>query len=87
MALFPGAWWAAPLAYLAGIAAILLTGTLLGGTRWFPQGDTPFLLELPPYRLPNLRDLVQGTVRRLGEFLKKAGSLLLLASVAVWFAG
>ncbi len=85
-ALFPGAWWAAPLAYLAGIAAILLTGTLLGGTRWFPQGDTPFLLELPPYRLPNLRDLVQGTVRRLGEFLKKAGSLLLLASVAVWFA-
>lgn len=83
---FPGAWWVAPTAYLAGVGAILLTGWLFGGSRWFPPGDTPFLLELPDYRLPALGDLVRGTGRRVGEFLRKAGSLLLLASAAVWFA-
>lgn len=83
---FPGGWWVAPTAYLAGVGAILLTGWLFGGSRWFPPGDTPFLLELPEYRLPGLGDLVRGTGRRVGEFLRKAGSLLLLASAAVWFA-
>lgn len=83
---FPGAWWVAPTAYLAGVGAILLTGWLFGGSRWFPPGDTPFLLELPDYRLPGLGDLVRGTGRRVGEFLRKAGSLLVLASAAVWFA-
>ena len=83
---FPGAWWVAPTAYLAGVGAILLTGWLFGGSRWFPPGDTPFLLELPDYRLPALGDLVRGTGRRVGEFLRKAGSLLVLASAAVWFA-
>lgn len=83
---FPGAWWVAPLAYLAGVGAILLTGWLFAGSRWFPAGDTPFLLELPEYRLPGLGDLARGTIRRVGEFLGKAGSLLVLASAAVWFA-
>lgn len=83
---FPGAWWVAPTAYLAGVGAILFTGWLFGGSRWFPPGDTPFLLELPDYRLPGLGDLARGTGRRVGEFLRKAGSLLLLASVVVWFA-
>lgn len=83
---FPGGWWVAPTAYLAGVGAIFLTGWLFGGSRWFPPGDTPFLLELPDYRLPGLGDLVRGTGRRVGEFLRKAGSLLVLASAAVWFA-
>ncbi len=83
---FPGAWWLAPLAYLAGVGAVLLTGWLFGGSRWFPPGDTPFLLELPDYCLPRLGDLLRGTGQRVGEFLRKAGSLLLLASAAVWFA-
>ncbi len=83
---FPGAWWVAPTAYLAGVGAILLTGWLFWGSRWFPPGDTPFLLELPDYRLPALGDLVRGTGRRVEEFLRKAGSLLVLASAAVWFA-
>ena len=83
---FPGGWWVAPTAYLAGVGAILLTGWLFGGSRWFPPGDTPVLLELPDYRLPALGDLVRGTGRRVGEFLRKAGSLLLLASAAGWFA-
>lgn len=83
---FPGSWWVAPLAYLAGVGAILLTGWLFDGSRWFPPGDTPFLLELPDYCLPSLGDLARGTGQRVGEFLRKAGSLLLLASVAVWFA-
>lgn len=82
----PGGWWAAPLAYLAGAGAALFSGWLLAGSRWFPKEDLPFLLELPDYRLPRPADLLRGSGRRLGEFLKKAGSLLLLASVALWFA-
>lgn len=83
---FPGGWWVAPGAYLVGAGAALFSGWLLSGSRWFPREDLPFLLELPDYRLPRLGELLRGTGRRLGEFLKKAASLLLLASVAVWFA-
>ncbi len=83
---FPGCWWVAPLAYLIGGSAALFSGWLLSGSQWFPKEDLPFLMELPDYRLPSLRDLLRGTGQRLGEFLKKAASLLLLASVAVWFA-
>lgn len=83
---FPGCWWVAPLAYLIGAAAALFSGWLLSGSRWFPKEDLPFLLELPDYRLPRWGELLRGTGRRLGEFVKKAASLLVLASVAVWFA-
>ena len=82
----PGGWWVAPLAYLVGVAAALLSSWLLSGSPWFPREDVPFWMELPDYRLPPLGELLRGTGQRLGAFLRKAGSLLLLASVAVWFA-
>lgn len=83
---FPQSWWVAPLAYLAGVGAALFSGWFLAGTRYFPREDVPFLMELPAYRLPRAGDLLRGVGRRLGEFLRKAGSLLLLASMAVWLA-
>jgi len=83
---FPGCWWLAPGAYLLGLAAVLFTAWLLHGTPLFPREEVPFLLELPPLRLPTLENLWAGTGERLMEFLKKAGSLLVLASAAVWAA-
>lgn len=83
---FPGAWWLAPLAYGVGLAAALFSSWLLSGTRAFPKEDVPFLLELPDYRLPPSSALWGRTWERLGEFLKKAGTLLVLSSAAVWCA-
>lgn len=83
---FPGAWWLAPAAYGVGLAAALFSSWLLSGTRRFPKEDVPFLLELPDYRLPPSSALWGRTWERLGEFLKKAGTLLVLASAAVWCA-
>lgn len=83
---FPGAWWLAPAAYGVGLAAALFSSWLLSGTRRFPKEDIPFLLELPDYRLPPSSALWGRTWERLGEFLKKAGTLLVLASAAVWCA-
>ena len=71
---------------VVGGAAALLSSWLLSGSQWFPREDVPFWMELPDYRLPPLGELLRGTGQRLGAFLRKAGSLLLLASVAVWFA-
>lgn len=83
---FPGCWWLAPGAYGLGLAAILFTAWFLHGTPLFPREELPFLLELPPLRLPTPQALWAGTGERLKEFLKKAGSLLVLASAAVWGA-
>lgn len=83
---FPGAWWLAPAAYGVGLFAALFSSWLLSGTRRFPKEDIPFLLELPDYRLPPSSALWGRTWERLGEFLKKAGTLLVLASAAVWCA-
>lgn len=83
---FPGAWWLAPAAYGVGLFAALFSSWLLSGTRQFPKEDIPFLLELPDYRLPPSSALWGRTWERLGEFLKKAGTLLVLASAAVWCA-
>lgn len=83
---FPGAWWLAPLAYGVGLSAALFSSWLLSGTRRFPKEDIPFLLELPDYRLPPSSALWGRTWERLGEFLKKAGTLLVLSSAAVWCA-
>lgn len=83
---FPGCWWLAPAAYGLGLGAVLFTAWLLHGTPCFPQEEVPFLLELPPLRLPSLQSLWAGTGERLGDFLQKAASLLVLASAAVWGA-
>ena len=84
-ALFGGAWWIAPSAYLLGMAAILLSAALLGKLRIFPKGGAPFVMELPPYRLPSAGNLARSVRERTAAFLKKAGTVILLSALLVWF--
>ncbi|MDR1735217.1 MAG: ferrous iron transport protein B [Oscillospiraceae bacterium] len=84
-ALFDGGWWFAALAYLAGIAAILLSCFLLKGFISRHTGEeAPFLIELPPYRLPDGRTLWQSVGEKTAAFLRKATTVILLCAAAVW---
>jgi len=85
--MFGGGWWMAPLAYFAGFGAVVLTAWLsarLGPGRKKSR-QTAFVLELPDYRLPSLPSLLRSVWTRTFSFLKKAGSVILLSSMAVWF--
>ena len=83
--LFGGAWWFAPCAYFIGILAIVISGTILKKTRPFLSDDTPFVMELPSYHLPTFKNVMKSMWERGSGFLKKAGSIILLASVVIWF--
>ena len=85
-AIFGGAWWVAPSAYFLGIAAVVLSGLILKKTKRF-QGDVaPFVMELPSYHMPTVKSVAHATWERGWSFIKKAGTIILLSSVAVWFA-
>ena len=84
---FGGAWWIAPLCYLAGAAAVLLSGLILKKTGLFAHSDSPFVMELPDYRLPRPSRLLSTVWERCFSFIKRAGSVILLASLALWFLG
>lgn len=84
--LFDGAWWIAPSTYFAGIAAVLLSGVILKKNRWFSGEPAPFLMELPVYRLPMAGSLVCSVTQRVGGFLKKAGTVILLSGLLIWLA-
>ncbi|MDI9470955.1 MAG: ferrous iron transporter B [Bacillota bacterium] len=85
-ALFADAWWVAPSAYFASIAAILISGIVLKKFRAFAGDAAPFVLELPSYRLPRPGDVLRSMLERAWSFIKRAGSIILLAQVFVWFA-
>ncbi len=84
-ALFKGAWWVAPSAYFLGIAAVVVSGIILKKTRLFAGDPSPFVLELPAYRLPTLTSLSKSVWERSWSFVKKAGTVILLASLLIWF--
>ena len=77
---FGGAPWVAPSVYMIGIAAVFVTALLTGGRGH----DVHFAAELPDYRIPSLRSVVKSTVMRSLEFLKKAATVIFLASLFVW---
>ncbi len=84
-ALFGGAAWVAPSAYFMGIAAVVLSGLILKKTKLF-QGDVaPFVMELPAYHMPTLGNVLRTTWERGWSFIKKAGTIILLSSVVLWF--
>ena len=84
-ALFGGAAWVAPSAYFVGIAAVVLSGLILKKTKLF-QGDVaPFVMELPAYHMPPLRNILRTTWERGWSFIKKAGTIILLSSMVLWF--
>ncbi|EOS58356.1 ferrous iron transporter B [Anaerotruncus sp. G3(2012)] len=84
-ALFGGAWWVAPSAYFIGVAAIVLSGIILKKTRMFAGDPAPFVMELPQYHMPTAVNILRGTWERGWSFIKKAGTVILLASIFVWF--
>ena len=84
-AVFGGVWWVAPLAYFMGIASIVMSGIILKKTKPFLGETTPYIMELPEYRLPRFVDLLRSMWDRAWAFIKKAGTIILLATVAVWF--
>ena len=85
-ALFDGAPWVAPCAYFVGIAAIICSGILLKKTKMFAGDPAPFVMELPAYHLPTVGNVVRSTWERGWSFIKKAGTIILLSTIFVWFA-
>lgn len=83
--LFGSAWWFAPCTYFIGILAIVLSGAMRKKTRPFLSGDTPFVMELPAYHMPTAKNVLKSMWERGSDFLKRAGSIILLASIVIWF--
>lgn len=84
-ALFGGAWWVAPSAYFIGIAAIILSGIMLKKTKLFSGEPAPFVMELPAYHLPTVGNVLRSMWERAWSFIKKAGTVILLSSIILWF--
>lgn len=84
-ALFGGEWWVAPSAYFMGIFAIVISGIMLKKTKLFASIPSPFVMELPPYHLPVLGNILRVTAERGISFIKKATTIILLSSIVLWF--
>ena len=84
-ALFGGASWVAPSAYFIGIAAIITSGIILKKTRRFAGEPAPFVMELPAYHMPTITNVLRSMWERGWSFIKKAGTIILLSSILVWF--
>jgi ferrous iron transport protein B len=85
-ALFNGTWWVAPSAYFIGIAAIICSGVILKKTKMFADDVAPFVMELPAYHMPTVLNILRSMWERGWSFIKKAGTVILLATIVVWFA-
>ncbi len=83
-ALFGGAWWVAPSAYFMGIAAIIISGIILKKTKLFAGDPAPFVMELPAYHMPTLGNVLRSMWDRGWSFIKKAGTVILLANIIIW---
>ena len=83
-ALFGGAWWVAPSAYFVGIAAIIISGIILKKTSLFAGDPAPFVMELPAYHWPTVKNILRSMWERASSFIKKAGTIILLSSIVLW---
>lgn len=84
-ALFNGAWWVAPSAYFVGIAAIICSGIILKKTKMFAGEPAPFVMELPAYHMPTIGNVLRSMWERGWSFIKKAGTIILLSTIVLWF--
>ena len=84
VALFGGAWWVAPSAYFLGLASIVVSGIMLKKTKMFAGDPAPFVMELPAYHLPTVGNVLRSMWERGWSFIKKAGTIILLASIIIW---
>ena len=85
-ALFDGASWVAPSAYFVGIAAIICSGIILKKTKMVAGDPAPFVMELPAYHMPTVVNVLRSMWERGWSFIKKAGTIILLSTIVVWFA-
>ena len=84
-ALFDGAWWVAPSCYFLGMAVIILSGIILKKTKIFAGEPAPFVMELPAYHMPTFGSVMRSMWERGWSFIKKAGTIILLSSIVIWF--
>ena len=84
-AIFGGAPWIATGAYFIGITSIIISGIMLKKTKMFAGDVAPFVMELPSYHWPTLTNLLNSMWERGLSFIKKAGSIILLSTIVIWF--
>lgn len=85
-AFFGNAWWVSFSAFFVGIAAVLCSGIILKKTRMFAGEPAPFVMELPAYHMPTAGNVLRSMWERGWSFIKKAGTIILLSAIFVWFA-
>ena len=79
-----GVWWYAPILYLGGMAAVIVSGIILKKTKYFHGDPAPFVMELPEYHAPSAYNVFKATWNRAKAFVIKAGTIILLCTVVVW---
>ena len=84
-ALFGGSAWIATSAYLIGVAAVIVSGIILKKTKPFAGNPAPFVMELPTYHMPTLRNIARTTADRGMDYVKRATTIVLLSSIVLWF--
>lgn len=84
-ALFNNAWWVSWSAYFIGIGAIICSGIILKKTKMFAGDPAPFVMELPAYHMPTAGNVLRSMWERGWSFMKKAGTIILLSSIVIWF--
>ncbi len=84
-AIFGGSPWVSVSAYFIGMAAIIISGIILKKTQMFAGDPAPFVMELPPYHMPTLGNVLRSMWERGWSFIKKAGTIILLSTIVVWF--
>ena len=84
-AIFGGSAWVATSAYFVGMAAIIISGIMLKKTKMFAGDPAPFVMELPAYHMPTLGNVLRSMWERGWSFIKKAGTIITLSTILVWF--
>ena len=84
-AIFNGSAWVATSAYFIGMAAIIISGVMLKKTAMFAGDPAPFVMELPAYHMPTLINVLRSMWERGWSFIKKAGTIILLSTIVIWF--
>lgn len=85
-AIFGGSAWVATSAYFVGMAAVIVSGIMLKKTKMFAGDPAPFVMELPAYHMPTLLNVLRSMWERGWSFIKKAGTIILLSTIFIWFA-
>ena len=85
-AIFGGSAWVSTSAYFIGMASIIVSGIILKKTKMFAGDPAPFVMELPAYHLPTVGNVLRSMWERGWSFIKKAGTIIFLSTIVVWFA-